>query len=419
MRKITKKADVIIVGMGLSGITAAHVLKKRGLSVALLEAEGEIGGRACQFNLPNIPVKYGEERIDAGAVLVREGDKRYFELCKQFGIDLFEDVQFEKHNQISHIPSLSKEMRKKIAKLELVKEEEDRPLREWVLENGNGINDLLAINGYLFRISMFNIDQITLNQFIFLNRSRRKVKGKKFRVRDGVGRLAVKMAEQIGSPSIFYHALVKQIEKKKNTFLVSTDDQVFEGKVVILATGPSQRKHIEFDPPVLPQFDVQSEREYGVVFIEYLEKWWGNKHVRSVLPYQIDDKEFFPLIIDGGSQLPGREYLLRMRVPGNFFSYYKDWKKQVKSILAEAFPDREEVEEVLQIFAYDWSAKSSSGGYLQLPTNGFDQVFNQKVGDRIFQVGAEYSDGYFGTCEGAIRSALDVVDDVARQVKSG
>jgi ribulose 1,5-bisphosphate synthetase/thiazole synthase len=45
--KVTKdvKADVVIVGGGITGITAAYLLKKAGRSVALLERDrGALGG---------------------------------------------------------------------------------------------------------------------------------------------------------------------------------------------------------------------------------------------------------------------------------------------------------------------------------------------------------------------------------------
>ena len=49
---ITKFYDVIIVGSGLAGMTAANKLAKDGRSVLLLEAHNKLGGFATWFRRP-------------------------------------------------------------------------------------------------------------------------------------------------------------------------------------------------------------------------------------------------------------------------------------------------------------------------------------------------------------------------------
>lgn len=41
----TKKLDVLVVGAGISGLAAAHMLGKNGFTVTVLEARDRIGGR--------------------------------------------------------------------------------------------------------------------------------------------------------------------------------------------------------------------------------------------------------------------------------------------------------------------------------------------------------------------------------------
>ena len=47
--KITKSYDVIVIGSGLAGMTAANKLAKNGNSVLLLEAHNKLGGFATWF----------------------------------------------------------------------------------------------------------------------------------------------------------------------------------------------------------------------------------------------------------------------------------------------------------------------------------------------------------------------------------
>src|SRR5215471_5907052 len=55
--------DVVIIGAGASGLTAAGELSAAGLRVLLLEARNRIGGRILTHHLPNYPVELGAEFI--------------------------------------------------------------------------------------------------------------------------------------------------------------------------------------------------------------------------------------------------------------------------------------------------------------------------------------------------------------------
>ena len=76
----TKMLDVLVIGAGVAGLTAARVLAKRGYSVAILEAQDRIGGRVMSLKDGFLPWKF-----DIGAEFIHGGSSRIAALGKEQG----------------------------------------------------------------------------------------------------------------------------------------------------------------------------------------------------------------------------------------------------------------------------------------------------------------------------------------------
>ena len=74
------RADVVVVGAGFAGLTAALKLVEAGRSVIVLEARGRVGGRAL-----NYPIG-GGEISERGATFVGPTQDHILALAKQFGV---------------------------------------------------------------------------------------------------------------------------------------------------------------------------------------------------------------------------------------------------------------------------------------------------------------------------------------------
>ncbi|BFZ06104.1 hypothetical protein BsWGS_09143 [Bradybaena similaris] len=76
-------ADVVVIGAGISGLTAARSLKQSGLEVLVLEARDRVGGR--MYTIENKMSKY----LDLGASYVAPNFHRLLKLVKEFGLETF------------------------------------------------------------------------------------------------------------------------------------------------------------------------------------------------------------------------------------------------------------------------------------------------------------------------------------------
>jgi monoamine oxidase len=75
-------ADVIVVGAGLSGLTAARELAARGLRVVVLEASGQVGGRVRSARPHGV-------HVDLGGTFVGPGQDRIKSLADAVGVARF------------------------------------------------------------------------------------------------------------------------------------------------------------------------------------------------------------------------------------------------------------------------------------------------------------------------------------------
>jgi monoamine oxidase len=82
-RKRTKRVDVVVVGAGLAGLTAARELVKAGKSVVVLEASGRVGGRTRNHDLGDGQV------VEVGGQFVGPTQDRILALASDVDVKTF------------------------------------------------------------------------------------------------------------------------------------------------------------------------------------------------------------------------------------------------------------------------------------------------------------------------------------------
>uniref|UniRef100_A0A3P9KEY0 Amine oxidase n=1 Tax=Oryzias latipes TaxID=8090 RepID=A0A3P9KEY0_ORYLA len=92
--------DVLIVGAGLSGLSAAHLLLKKNpkLRILILEGKDRVGGRTVSYE---IPAADGADRWDFGGQWVGRTQRHVLELIKELGLEVY--PQFNDGKKVLHV----------------------------------------------------------------------------------------------------------------------------------------------------------------------------------------------------------------------------------------------------------------------------------------------------------------------------
>ena len=98
-RRRTRKADVVVVGAGFAGLTAARDLAKAGKHVVLLEARHRVGGRVFQHELGN------GVWSEAGGTFVGPTQDHLLALAKGYGIGTFNVYDPDGSKNVYYSPS--------------------------------------------------------------------------------------------------------------------------------------------------------------------------------------------------------------------------------------------------------------------------------------------------------------------------
>ncbi|CAJ1071286.1 probable flavin-containing monoamine oxidase A [Xyrichtys novacula] len=100
--------DVIVVGAGLSGLSAAHLLQKKraGMRILVLEGKDRVGGRTLSIDLP---AANGVDRWDLGGQWVGSTQTHVLELIEELGLETY--PQYNTGKKVHHMGGPSARVR--------------------------------------------------------------------------------------------------------------------------------------------------------------------------------------------------------------------------------------------------------------------------------------------------------------------
>ena len=444
--------DVVVVGAGLAGLTAATKLEAAGVSVMVIEAQDGVGGRTKAGSA-------GGVGLEMGGQWVGPAQRRIIALAGEVGVGTFPtevpgrtvfceggrrseydedgDVPFADPGSSGEVEGAFRELGELARgvpaeapwQAENAAGLDGKTLETWKLEHlqGGGARfyfDLAVESLYACEprdVSLLGVLSDIASSGSFGGLFEIEASAEECRFYGGAAEISVRLARGldgrvvVGSP-------VRRIVREKDAVLVESDRTSVHAEAVIVTVPPALRGRIEYVPALPPEHDGLSQRmPMGAVIkchAVYGAPFWREKGLNGRA-----ESDRGPCKITCDNSPPGEEAgVLTGFVLG---SDAREWgrreagerERAVLECFAGYFGD-----EALGPEAYaetDWGAEIySRGGYAGVPVPGMlldhGPALAEPVG-RIHWAGAETASAWNGYMEGAVESA----ERAAREVLSG
>jgi len=326
---IQKRADVIVVGGGISGLSAARLLAANDYSVIVLEANDRVGGRTWTKQLPN------GAWIDMGGQWIGPGMDSILALAESLGIKTFPShyqgknifIYNGKRNEYSAnveegtfpLPSADIEEYQSILKkidalaseipiespwlAPKAKEWDSQTVATWMKDNLKTPGARYLLSVFLHGYFASEPSDVSLLHFLFYIQAgggfhKLHSSGIAWRFVEGAQQISQKMAQALGD-SVILNAPVKEIDQSGSSVIVTTPKGRFEASQVIVAMSPSLASRIYYKP-ILPadrdQFTQRAPLGASIkVHAVYPKAFWRSKGLSGMV---ISEEDNVSLVVD-------------------------------------------------------------------------------------------------------------------------
>jgi monoamine oxidase len=440
--------DVIVVGAGYSGITAAHTLLKAGKKVLLLEARDRVGGRVHTKHLDD------GTYIDLGGQWAGPTQDRLYQIARETGVETF--ATYDKGKSLLSLNGKLRAYNGLIPPLPLpALLSLDIALKK-INRLSKGIDtgspwshpkaahwDRMTLAGWmqkqmrnekarkLFRIAaeaIFAVDpaEVSMLFALFYTRSGRDFDtlmnirngAQQDRFLGGADLPARRLAERLGE-RVKLNAPVRAVMQDANGLQVSGDGFTYKASKLIMAIPPALVQKIEW-APALPANKTQlfQRLPMGSVYkcyAIYEKPFWRDRGLNGLA---VTDHGDTSLVFDNSPSDGSKGILMGFVLADKartFTSYDEDQRR--RSILSSfTHLYGQEASDPLQYIDQGWAGESWSGGcYTGImgphTLSSLGKYLRQPTG-HIHWAGTETSDIWNGYIEGAIRSGERAASEI-------
>jgi monoamine oxidase len=447
---LPKKADVIVVGAGLAGLSAARAIARAGRSVIVLEARERVGGRTW-----NRPIT-GGSYIDAGAEFVGPTQDRIKALAQAVGVQTFptyntgNNVYWKDGKRETYAasgptgvappdPTLLPDILQIVQRLNTMAQQIDvkapwnaAEALEWDSQTFYTWLKANEVNPEFMRLAATATDAIfgqeprdlSLLYVLFylaasgdethpgtFERNFQTAEGaQEERFVGGSQQISLKVAAELGS-SVVLNAHVRQIAQNAKGVKVQLDKGLLSAKQVIVAVPPALTARIDYEPLLPALRDQLTQRapmgSYAKVDVVYDRPFWREEGLTGqTVSLNGPVRVTFDSTPDEGS--PG--VLLGFIGGTDARTWYGLSAEQRRQAVLDNFADYfgEKARTPLEYVENAWAEERFSRGD---PVAGlgpgtlldFGAALREPVG-RIYWAGTETSDYWVGYMDGAVRS---------------
>jgi monoamine oxidase len=446
-----ERADVVVVGAGLSGLCAARKLVAQGASVAVIEARDRVGGRTRTERV-------GQGDFDLGGQWIGPGQDRLWALVNELGIQTFPThdkgkkvLEIEGHLSTykRSIPSLSipnliqmqgalsylKRVRKQVSPSAPLAMDGAQALDAETLETWRSrfvkSSKINAVMDAAIR-TIFGAEARDLSALYFLlylnagggllKLSEVRGGAQQDRFVMGAQSISRTLADALGGVVRLAMPVRKLVQSRDGVDAV-TDSGVFSGRYAIVAIPPTLAGRIEYEPLVSVARDQLTQRfAMGAtvkVLVTYERAFWREAGFSGQV---VSSDGPLSVVYDNTSHDEKQPALVGFIVG----SQARHWSSQPKTdrqkrVIAKL--DRyfgEEARSFQDYHELDWGAEPWSHG---CPVGGLPPgvlthsfVHLRKPEGRIHWAGTEAATEWIGYMEGAIQSGERAADEVLRRL---
>ncbi|KAI4740012.1 FAD/NAD(P)-binding domain-containing protein [Aureobasidium sp. EXF-12298] len=453
--------DVVIIGAGLAGLTAARDILTSGLSCIVLEARDRVGGKTWSQPLPD-----GKGTVDLGAAWINDVNQtQVFALAKQYNAEFIEqntigDCAIQDTEGVvskfayGELPPFDDEAKEDVARIRDMCESDCQKLDVFNPENKD--LDAMTFEAYLqsrgasktsmstatvWTRAMLGQEPKDLSALFFLNycksgggllqmRSDRKGGGQHLRIRQGMQLFSKGLAGDIPEGVIRLSTAVTAINDNTGdgTVKVHSQGNVINTRKVITTVPTPVLRNISFSPDLPSDKRIWIEATtygyYTKAMMVFRKPFWvekgfcgltqsfaGPAGVIRDTSSPADDKHILTCFLGG--------------TPGFAWSALSDTdrEKALLAQIAQLFDVGDIAErEFIQLVTYEWSKDEYSG--FGCPCTGLPPGVLSKVGGGrlreqwgdVHFAGTETAGEWKGYMEGAVRSgeraAAEVIKDL-------